>query len=135
MAAQKNDPKELKFRGVYLGDLKSIKALYLGNESTKNQMICENELNEQFGIPLNVVEWNKRIIAYSFVNVDAQTKPRIQLRIAEEFSAMNIAAQLTDFTIRSHEGVYGLNGGDAFSDTKSVQNSIRSFVDWMNQCN
>lgn len=135
MAAQKNDPKELKFRGVYLADLKSIKAIYFGNESTKNQMICENELNEQFGIPLNVVEWNKRIIAYSFVNVDAQTKPRIQLRIADEFSAMNIAAQLTDFTIKSHKGVYGINGGDAFSDTKSMQNSIRSFVDWMNQCN
>ena len=135
MAAQKNDPKELKFRGVYLTDLKSIKALYFGNENIENQAISEKELNEQFGIPLNVAEWNKRIIAYSFVNVDAQTKPRIQLRIAEEFSAMNIADQLTDFTIRSHEGVYGLNGGDAFSDTKSVQNSIRSFVDWMNQCN
>jgi len=135
MAAQKNAQKELKLRGVYLSDLKSIKALYIGSEHDANGDISEYNLDEQFGIPLNLVERNQEIIAYSFVLIDVETKPRIQLKIAQEFKSLNIDDQLTDFTMKSHEGAYGLNGGPAFSDTRAVQNSIRSFVDWMNQCN
>lgn len=135
MAAQKNDPKEFKFRGVYLSDLKPIKALYIDSKHNANGEISEYKLDEQFGIPLNLVEWNKEIIAYSFVLIDTETKPRIKLKIAQEFKSMNLDDQLTDFTMKSHEGAYGLNGGQAFSDIRSIQNSIRSFVDWMNQCN
>lgn len=135
MAAQKSDPKDLKFRGVFLSDLKPIKALYIDSEHNTNDETSEHKLDEQFGIPLNLVEWNQKIIAYSFVYIDAETRPTIQLKIAKEFKSMNLDDQLTDFTMKSHEGAYGLNGGQAFSDTRGVQNSIRSFVDWMNQCN
>jgi hypothetical protein len=135
MAAQKNDSKEFKFRGVYLADLKPIKALYHGTECNDKKVIPGDQLTEQFGIPLNLVEWDKKVIAYSFVNIDTDTRPRIQLRIAKEFKSMNIAEQLTDFTMKHHEGAYGLSGGVAFSDTKSIENAIRTFVDWMNQCN
>lgn len=137
MVTPANDQKDLKFREVYLSDLSPIISLYRKTEVQHPHAAAAaaaGKLDTHFGLPLNVVEWNKKIVAYSFVSISETEQAEVKWRIDQEFKETSLETQLSDFAAKRYQATAENPARKNLSDPKSIRNSINRLVDWLNNC-
>ena len=134
MERQSSQLKDLKFREVCLSDLRSIMALYQENKSDNIHADSALELTEHFGLPLYLLEIEKRLIGYSFVTVNRYGQSEIHLQIDKEFEKKKIGEKLLQYTVQSRHEVFRLNDRPAFSDIAGIKRSVAALVRWLNLC-
>ena len=131
VAAQ--EPKPIQFREVYLSDLNAIVQLYRKNQSLKKVgSAVKNKLAADFGLPIGVAEQDKKIVAYSVVNLTSSGEAVITVQADTDFETAGINEQLNSFSahLRANKS---LQNNTVVSD-RAVQHEIDRFIDWLNQC-
>jgi hypothetical protein len=134
MATPTNDQKDLNFRDVYLSDLSPIISLYRKTAVQHPHIAAADKLDVHFGLPLNVVEQNKKIVAYSFVSISETEQAEVRWRIDQEFKETSLETQLSDFAAKRYQAKAENQTGKDLSDPQSIRNSINRLVDWLNNC-
>lgn len=125
---------QLTYRPVYLSDLKAIVNLYREQAPDGRYQYRQQQVAEDFGIPLNVVEHNKKTIAYSAICLNAEQEAHIELVLDKELGNETIARELELHSLNAcrHAHLF-MDEGDHFEIDK-IRHATKTLIDWLNKC-
>lgn len=126
--------QEIKFREVYLSDLKLVMNLYHGDlTSIKRGNTSGKELTADFGLPIGIAEQNGKVIGYSRVNIDSNGEPVFKIHSEEVDEAHAVWENLNIFSVKRFHTIWSV-GRKHGSLNEPVVNAIERLVDWLNHC-
>ncbi|MBB5438747.1 hypothetical protein HDC92_002428 [Pedobacter sp. AK017] len=128
MVAQEKEHSPIKFREVFLSDLKSIVNLYRTQKT-----IHSTGLNADFGLPLGIAELNCKIIAYAFVNINDAGKAVVQVHTDKELAQDQVCETLKNISLKRFKAQWTFDD-NGISTENHVKNAISRLVNWLNNC-
>lgn len=129
---------QIKFRPVYLSDLKPIREVYWDNESrdaiSTDFLKTHKEIGFDFGIPLNLAEQDGKVVAYSFLNLTSNQEVQLNVFVDKNYKEEDIKKSLEAYSKSGNTNVYIDGSPNQLSDVPGIGNAINTLVNWLNSC-
>ena len=129
---------QIKFRPVYLSDLKPIRKVYWDHEDHEaiptNNFKAHKEIGFDFGIPLNLAEQDGKVIAYSFLNLTKNQEVQLKVFVDKNYKEEDIKKSLEAYSKSGNTNVYIDGSPNQLSDVPGIGNAISTLVNWLNSC-
>lgn len=122
------------YRPVYLSDLKAIVKLYREQLSDGRYSYHSEELTADFGIPLNVVEYNKKAIAYSAICLDEEQQAHITLVLDKTCADDAVATALEACSLHACRSSHLFMDEEEHFETDKIRHAIQTLTSWLNKC-
>lgn len=122
------DPKTttIKFRKVYLSDLKAVISIYHKKIAAPIAM----ELTSDFGLPLSVAVENNEVIGVAFASINEQGKVVLNAQVVSAFETAYVGNTLE----AEAENILYSTFENVKKDHTPLKNSIQQLVGWLNKC-
>jgi hypothetical protein len=135
MNTQIDKTKIVKIRPAYLSDLHTIKSIYreLNREYSFQHILlqtCENELTEDFGVPVAVAEYKKEIIGYACIIMNPVNQSQTRQFCKKEYKDTEIEQQLNEYAKKILCSMYEKNKQYHYK----LNSNIERFILWLNRC-
>lgn len=134
MSRQTREQDQFIYRPVYLSDLKSIVKLYREQQPDGRYSYRGESLDADFGIPLNIVEYNKKTVAYSAICLDEKQQASIRLVLDKTCADEAVASTLEERSLYACRHAHLFMDEEEHFETDKIRHAIRTLTDWLNKC-
>ncbi|MBC8985025.1 hypothetical protein H9X96_04470 [Pedobacter sp. N36a] len=116
----------IKFRKVYLSDLKAVISIY----HKKIEAPIAMELTSDFGLPLSLAVDHNEVIGVAFASINEQGKVVLNAQVVPTFET----AYVEDTLEAEAENILYSTFENIKKDHTPLKHSIQQLVGWLNKC-
>ncbi|MFH6996635.1 hypothetical protein ACHRVZ_01820 [Flavobacterium sp. FlaQc-57] len=123
---------KLQLEAINIASLKSVVAIYQNKiESRTGFEMKPSQITNNFGLPLSIASFEKRVIGYAFAVIDKEGKAEINSYWEKEFYSIEAEQNL-----KSHaQNTFYSTFKDPETRTLKMQKATERLFNWLNVCN